>query len=210
MNFAPSAHSPVGEAEFSLDSSERFSHCEMLRLDEVGKVGFIDKFNHKLSPCIVESICIVEYKGMVYNLEVEEDNSYVASGIVAHNCRTAIVTLAEGQDAPDGTRAAVGGQDDGAEAFERKQNRTNKKFKYRGKKDQDVFKVGQIPAGTNIDTWLRSQPDWYIESTLGPTKAKLFREGGMKLSKFTDATQRPLTIPELRELDAAAFKRAGL
>ena len=125
-------------------------------------------------------------------------------------CRTAIVDLVEGQDAPDGTRAAIGGQEDGAEAFERKQNRTNKKFKYRGKKDQDVFKVGQIPAGTNIDTWLRSQPDWYIQSTLGPTKAKLFKEGGMRLSKFTDATQRPLTIAELRELDSAAFKRAGL
>jgi len=125
-------------------------------------------------------------------------------------CRTAIVDLVVGQDYPDGTRAAVGGQSDGGTAFEKKQNRTDKKFKYRGKKDQDVFKVGQIPAGTNIDTWLRSQPDWYIQSTLGPTKAKLFKEGGMRLSKFTDATQRPLTIAELRELDSAAFKRAGL
>lgn len=125
-------------------------------------------------------------------------------------CRTAIVDLVEGQEHPDGTRAAVEGRADGGEAFEKKQSRTDKKFKYRGKKDQDVFKVGQIPAGTNIESWLRSQPDWYIESTLGSTKAKLFKEGGMKLSKFTDATQRPLTIAELRELDAAAFKRAGL
>jgi len=125
-------------------------------------------------------------------------------------CRTAIVDLVAGQDYPDGTRAAVGGQSDGGEAFEKKQNRTDKKFKYRGKKDQDVFNAGQIPAGTNIDTWLRSQPDWYIQSTLGPTKAKLFKDGGMRLSKFTDATQRPLTIAELRELDSAAFKRAGL
>jgi len=125
-------------------------------------------------------------------------------------CRTAIVDLVAGQEYPDGTRAAVGGQSDGGEAFDKKQSRTDKKFKYRGKKDQDVFKVGQIPAGTNIDTWLRSQPDWYIQSTLGPTKAKLFKDGGMRLSKFTDATQRPLTIAELRELDSAAFKRAGL
>ena len=32
----------------------------------------------------------------------------------------------------------------------------------------------------------------------------------MKLSQFTDATNRPLTIDELRQLDADAFKRAGL
>ncbi len=125
-------------------------------------------------------------------------------------CRTSLVHLVAGQEYPDGTRAAVGGQADGATAFEKKQSRTDKKFKYRGKKDLDVFNPGQIPAGTNIDTWLRSQPDWFIESTLGPTKAKLFKEGGMRLSKFTDATQKPLTISELRELDSAAFKRAGL
>lgn len=126
------------------------------------------------------------------------------------SCRTSLVHLVVGQDHPSGTRAAVGGNSGGGEAFEKKQSRTDKKFKYRGKKDLDVFKVGQIPAGTNIDTWMRSQPDWFIESTLGKTKAKLFKDGGMRLSKFTDATQRPLTIAELRELDSAAFKRAGL
>lgn len=127
-----------------------------------------------------------------------------------YGCRTAIGHLVEGQESPDGTRAAVGGQSDGGEAFEKKQKRTDKKFKYRGKKDQDVFKVGQISTKVPIDSWLRSQPDWFIESSLGKTKARLFKDGGMRLSKFTDATQRPLTIAELRELDAAAFKRAGL
>jgi len=127
-----------------------------------------------------------------------------------YNERTAIVHLVEGQEYPDGTRAALGGQSDGAEAFEKKQNRTDKKFKYRGKKDLDVFDPKQISTSTPIDEFMRRQPDWYIKSNLGETRYKLFKEGGMRLSKFTDATQRPLTIAELRELDSAAFKRAGL
>lgn len=129
-----------------------------------------------------------------------------------YGCRTGIAHLVAGQEYVDGARAAIGGQKgaEAAEQFEKKQSRTDKKFRYRGKKDLDVFKPGQISTKTSIDDWMRSQPDWFIESNLGPTKAKLFKEGKMKLSQFTDATNRPLTIDELRQLDAEAFKRAGL
>ena len=34
---------------------------------------------------IVESVEVVEYQGKVHNLEVEEDNSYIAGGIAVHN-----------------------------------------------------------------------------------------------------------------------------
>jgi len=33
------------------------------------------------------------YKGITYNLEVEDDNSYVANGIVVHNCVMSLVTI---------------------------------------------------------------------------------------------------------------------
>ena len=34
----------------------------------------------------IRSVEIEHYEGFVYNLEVEEDNSYVAEGVVVHNC----------------------------------------------------------------------------------------------------------------------------
>lgn len=129
-----------------------------------------------------------------------------------HGCRTAIGHLVAGQEYIDGTRAAVSGQkgEEAAEQFEKKQSRTDKKFRYRGKKDLDVFRPQQISTKTSIDDWMRNQPDWFIKSNLGETRYKLFKDGKLKLSQFTDATNRPLTIDQLRELDAEAFKRAGL
>ena len=35
---------------------------------------------------VINSVQPSEYKGEVYNLEVEEDNSYVTEGLVVHNC----------------------------------------------------------------------------------------------------------------------------
>ena len=34
----------------------------------------------------IKSMCWKRYRGEVYNLEVEDDNSYVANGIIVHNC----------------------------------------------------------------------------------------------------------------------------
>lgn len=102
-----------------------------------------------------------------------------------------------------GKRAAVGGKS-GVEI------NPNRKLKYRGRKDSDIFKAGQIDAGETMDQWMRRQPDWFIEDSLGKTRAKLFKEGGFKLERFADATGRPLTLDELRERDESAFKRAGI
>lgn len=102
-----------------------------------------------------------------------------------------------------GTKAAVGGKS-GVEI------NPNRKLQYRGKKDTDIFKPGQIPAGETMDQFMRRQPDWFIEDSLGPTRAKLFKEGGLSIDRFADATGRPLTLAEIRERDAEAFKRAKL
>lgn len=84
-----------------------------------------------------------------------------------------------------------------------------RKLRYRGKRDQDIFDVSPIDAGLSQDEWLRKQPDWFIEESLGKTKAKLFREG-MKIEDFTGLTGRELTLDELRKRDAKIFERAGL
>lgn len=102
-----------------------------------------------------------------------------------------------------GTRAAVGGKE-GVEI------NPNRKLQYKGKKDTDIFNPGQVSNAKSTDSWLRSQPDWFVEDSLGATRTKLFRDGGLTIDKFSDMTGRPLTLAELRERDAAAFKRAGL
>ena len=138
------------------------------------------------------------------------------------NCRTAILYLPKGQERLEGMRTATGGKDGKAaeEAFDKAQEKaiskaerdenTPRKVVYKGRKDLDKFNVDQIPADTDINTWLRAQPQWYIESTLGKTRADLFVDGKMDLAKFTDASNRPLTLAELKALDSRAFTKAGV
>lgn len=133
--------------------------------------------------------------------------------IPAHfGCRSQWLFLVEGQEMPEGLKPAVGGRDtkEAEEAFKAQEERTGKKPKYKGRKDLSKFAIEQVKANTKFDTWLKQQPSWFIEDTLGPTRAKLFIDGKMPISSFTDMAGRTLTLDELRQRDAAAFKRAGL
>ena len=120
-----------------------------------------------------------------------------------YNERSVYVYTDDPDKVKSGRRAAVGGRDN-------VDINPNRKLKYRGKRDLDIFKPGQVDAGESMDSWLRSQPDWFIEDSLGETRAKLFKDGGLKIERFTDMTGRPLTLDQLRQLDAKAFERAGL
>ena len=77
-------------------------------------------------------------------------------------------------------------------------------------RDRNIFNTSQIRSSTTIESWMRRQPRWYVDSALGKTRADLFLRGDLKLNKFTGATGRPLTLAELRKVDAEAFERAGL
>lgn len=118
------------------------------------------------------------------------------------SCRTTVIRLPEGVEL-EGTRSAVGGVNtkEAAEEFEKRQDKTDKKVRYRGKKDSGIFKAGQIEADTQYDEWLRRQPLYFIESTLGKTKAELFKSGKLSFNQFFDMAGRPLTLAELKELD---------
>jgi len=128
------------------------------------------------------------------------------------NERSVWIYLTKGQKNIGGTRSSVGGQEGEAakESFEKRKSRTDRTIKYRGRKDATTFKAGQINARTGYGTWLKQQPDWFVEDTLGKTRAKLFFDGKMSIDKFTDMTGRTLTLDELRLLNSRAFKRAGL
>lgn len=69
---------------------------------------------------------------------------------------------------------------------------------------------GQVPAETTYADWIKKQSAQRQDDILGPTRGKLLREGGLTLERFADDRGRWLTLDQLRERDAAAFRRAGV
>jgi hypothetical protein len=69
---------------------------------------------------------------------------------------------------------------------------------------------GQVPAATTYGQWLARQSAARQDDVLGPTRGKLFRAGGLPLERFYNDKGRYLTLEQLRERDAAAFRRAGV
>lgn len=124
------------------------------------------------------------------------------------NCRSLYVYLPRGVEI-DGIRPAIGGQSgkEAAAAFEKRDERTDKKVRYRGRKDTNIFDVEQISAKTPLESWMKQQPAWFIDDSLGVTKGKLFRSGEYKLESFYSATGKELTIPEIRARDESLFNR---
>lgn len=116
-------------------------------------------------------------------------------------------------DPTEGSRPVIGGQR-GAKAreeFEQRQSRTDRQVKYKGRKDSSVFDVEQVSAKVTSQEWLSRQPRWFVESTLGKTRTRLFLDGDLDIKKLTDLQGRPLTLAELRETAAGekAYRRLG-
>lgn len=212
MNTAPSANCSIGEGKLPLNGSHGLSESDIMLSHEGVKEFSISKFdlNHFCAP-IVTSISIVEYNDDVYNLEVEDDNTYLVNDIVVHNCRSTLIYGPEGFELT-GQQVAIGGKSGPAakEAFEKKEARTDGKPKYRGKRDKDAFDPTTVRSDTSHEAWLRRQPRWFVESSLGNTRAKLFLDGKLSLSKFTDMTGRTITLNELEQEESTVFKRLGL
>jgi SPP1 gp7 family putative phage head morphogenesis protein len=70
--------------------------------------------------------------------------------------------------------------------------------------------TGRVPASTSYQVWLKGQTRTFQEDTLGVTKAKLFRDGGLTLDKFVAANGTELTLGQLAAKHASAFRAAGL
>lgn len=70
--------------------------------------------------------------------------------------------------------------------------------------------VGPVPAKTTYNEWLKGQSKAFQDDTLGVTKAKLFRDGGLPLDKFVNRQGDELTLNELARKHADAFRAAGL
>lgn len=70
--------------------------------------------------------------------------------------------------------------------------------------------VGQVPAETTYQQWLKRQPRAFQDEVLGIAKAKLFRDGGLTLDKFVALDGSELTLAQLASKYASAFRAAGL
>ena len=101
----------------------------------------------------------------VYNLAVLEDETYLAEGVIVHNCRSTTVAVLRGEaDAPRLTYA----------------------------------------------DWFSALTATEQDEILGPTRAKLYRSGGLALGKFVDRSGLVYDLTALRQRQAAAFTAAGL
>ena len=130
-----------------------------------------------------------------------DDDKYVR--LPRHvNCRSSYLYLLDGQDKPEGNQVAIGSGKDYPKDAEKKPT-------YKGRKSKDIFDIERVNTGTTADSWLRSQSEAFIIDSLGPTRAKLFI-AGEPLERMADAFGNPLTLEQMRQRDAEAFKRAGL
>ena len=73
---------------------------------------------------------------------------------------------------------------------------------------------GYVDADLTYYDWLKTQPADFQNVALGPTRGKLFRDGGLTPDAFAKLNLgrdfEALTLAEMREIEPEAFKRAGL
>lgn len=77
------------------------------------------------------------------------------------------------------------------------------------------LKQGQKPSRRkNYYEWLQDQPTPFQDEVLGPTRGKLFREGGISPTKFADLQLnryfKPRTLKEMEQLAPVVFDTAGV
>jgi len=103
------------------------------------------------------------------------------------NCRSTVVAITRFSAllSKDGTRASVG--DSGPQ---------------------------QVRADLSYYDWLSQQPAAFQDKAIGPVRAKLLRDGGLSVERFSelqlDRNFAPLTLDEMKALEPLAFEKANL
>jgi len=160
----------------ALYRSQGHSTGDVLLVDDRTADSRVREVDRHWIHATIISVADDDYSGDVWNLAVDQDETYVADGVVVHNCRSTKVPVLKSwrefgfdfDELPGGTRASM---------------------------------RGEVPAKLDYDGWLRQQPASLQDEILGPGRAKLFR-GGLRMERFIDDQNRSLTLVELRDLDA--------
>lgn len=83
-----------------------------------------------------------------------------------------------------------------------------------GKGATRASKDGQVSASLTYYDWLKTQSAEFQNQALGPTRAKLLRNGGLTAERFAELNLgknfEPLTLEQMRKLEPLAFEKAGL
>ena len=73
---------------------------------------------------------------------------------------------------------------------------------------------GQVKGSLTYYEWLKTQSAQFQDTVLGPTRAKLFRDGGLSAERFSqlqlNSFFEPLSLEEMQKLEPLAFRRAGI
>lgn len=73
---------------------------------------------------------------------------------------------------------------------------------------------GPVDADQSYFDWLKDQPAKFQDAVLGPTRGKLFRDGGLTAERFQQLglsrNFEPLTLAEMQRLEPLAFEQAGI
>jgi len=90
----------------------------------------------------------------------------------------------------------------------------NSKFDFLKQGRTRSAEFGPVSGSDTYYDWLKDQSASVQVEALGPTRAKLFKEGGLSPDEFAtlqlDRNFKPLTLDEMKGLEPEAFKRAGL
>ena len=74
--------------------------------------------------------------------------------------------------------------------------------------------TGPVPVSTSYYEWLKQQPVAFQNDAIGPTRARVLRDGGLSAEEFSDLQLdrnfQPLTLEEMRKLQPNAFEKAGI
>lgn len=74
--------------------------------------------------------------------------------------------------------------------------------------------VKSVPATQSYYDWLKTQPREFVDTAVGPTRAKLLLDGGLSAQQFAELNLgrrfEPLNLDQMRALDPVAFARAGI
>jgi len=155
-----------------------------IRIDDIIINDKLFELNNgiKWNTPLVIDIHKIDYIGMVYNLSVEDDESYIAENIVTHNCRSTIVpitkTFSEMNRNPD----------------------LKGKLKKADKATQNTLRQsadGGASAKLNYEGWLKKRPKSEQIEVLGRTKYKLWKEGKIGFTDLIDQSHNSISTDVL-------------